>query len=100
MGIVSVSEKNNEGCYPVGVGMIYIVLDARSVTPHPSLRFFKTVLHPYNIRYYIDTIFRFPLRRSYLFHGAIDDYTAEEIFMRHVIHKGMNIDYVAYKCKI
>ena len=65
-----------------------------------SLRFFKTVLHSYNIRYYIDMIFRFPLRRSYLFHGAIDDYTAEDIFMRHVIHKGMNIDYVAYKCKI
>ena len=36
------------------------------------------------------------LRRSYLFHGAIEDCAADEIIMRHDIHKDMNISYYAY----
>ena len=34
-------------------------------------------------------------RRSYLFHGAIEDCVADEIIMRNDIHKDMNIDYAA-----
>ena len=34
--------------------------------------------------------------RSYLFHGAIEDCVADEIIMRHDIHKDMNISYYAY----
>ena len=39
---------------------------------------------------------RYPFRRSYLFHGAIEDCVADEIIMRHDIHKDMNISYYAY----
>ena len=38
----------------------------------------------------------FGYRRSYLFHGAIEDCVADEIIMRNNIHKDMNIDYAAY----
>ena len=48
------------------------------------------------MKYYIDTIVGYSFRRSYLFHGAIEDYAAEEIFMRHDILKDMNISYYAY----
>ena len=34
--------------------------------------------------------------RPYLFHGAIEDCAAEEIFMRHDILKDMNIPSAAY----
>ena len=34
--------------------------------------------------------------RSYLFHGAIEDCDADEIIMRHDIHKDMNIPFAAY----
>ena len=39
---------------------------------------------------------RYPYRKSYLFHGAIEDCVADEIIMLHDIHKGMNIPYYAY----
>ena len=39
---------------------------------------------------------RYPFRRSYLFHGAIEDCVADEIIMRHDIHKDMNIPFAAY----
>ena len=35
-------------------------------------------------------------RKSYLFHGAIEDCSAEEIYMCHDILKDMNIFYYAY----
>ena len=38
----------------------------------------------------------YSFRRSYLFHVAIEDWDAEEIFMRHDILKDMNISYYAY----
>ena len=41
-------------------------------------------------------IVRDSFRRSYLFHGAIEDCAAEEIFMRHDIHK----DYEHFLCCI
>ena len=39
---------------------------------------------------------RYSFRRSYLFHGAIEDCVADEIIMRHDILKGMNIPSAAY----
>ena len=39
---------------------------------------------------------RYPYRKSYLFHGAIEDCAAEEIFMRHDILKDMNISFAEY----
>ena len=39
---------------------------------------------------------RYSFRRSYLFHGAIEDCAADEIIMRHDILKDMNISYYAY----
>ena len=41
-------------------------------------------------------IVRYSFSRSYLFHGAIEDCVADEIIMRHDIHKDMNISYYAY----
>ena len=73
--------------------MLYIVLDVRFVAPFCSIQ-----VHFIHIiwKYYIDTIVRYSFRRSYLFHGAIEDCAAEEIFMRHDILKDMNISYYAY----
>ena len=39
---------------------------------------------------------RYPSKRLYLFHGAIEDCAAEEIFMRHDILKDRNISFAAY----
>ena len=39
---------------------------------------------------------RYPSKRLYLFHGAIEDCADEEIFMRHDILKDMNIPFAAY----
>ena len=36
------------------------------------------------------------IRRPYLFHGVIEDCVADEIIMRHDIHKDMNISFAAY----
>ena len=64
--------------------------------PHPPLPY-SGALYPYNYeKYYIDTIVRYSFRRSYLFHGAIEDCASDEIIMRHDIHKDMNISYYAY----
>ena len=41
-------------------------------------------------------VVRYFFRKSYLFHGAIEDCSAEEIYMRHDILKDMNISYYAY----
>ena len=41
-------------------------------------------------------IVRYSFRRSYLFHGAIEEYASDGIIMRHDILKDMNIPYYAY----
>ena len=63
---------------------------------HPPLSIIQVFFIHIIWKYYIDTIVRFSFRRSYLFHGAIEDCVADEIIMRHDIHKDMNISYYAY----
>ena len=64
--------------------------------PPPPFALFRCSSSIYNKKYYIDTILRYPYRRSYMLHGVIEDCATEEIFMRHDILKDMNISFAAY----